>query len=61
MRMKHTVKLKSGNKEVYEFRTISESDKALMNARQLNKTFDTIKCVWIEPINQPWKRQRIDF
>lgn len=61
MKMKHTVKLRSGDKEVYEFRTKAESDKAFENAILLNKSFGTIKCIWIEPINQPWKRKRIDF
>ena len=31
MRMKHTVKLKSGCQKVYEFRTKAESNKALKN------------------------------
>ena len=61
MKMKHTVKFRSGSKEVFEFKTIAESDKALRNAVMLNRTFNTIKCIWIEPINQPWKRERIDF
>ena len=61
MRMKHTVKFESGGQEVYEFKTKSESDKAFKNAILLNKSFGTIKCIWIEPINQPWKRKRIDF
>lgn len=61
MKMKHTVKLRSGDKEVYEFRTKAESDKTFENAILLNKSFGTIKRIWIEPINQPWKRKRIDF
>lgn len=61
MKMKHTVKFQSGDQEVYEFKTKSESDKAFENAILLNKSFGTIKCIWIEPINQPWKRERIDF
>ena len=61
MKMKHTVKFQSGDQEVYEFKTKSESDKALKNAILLNKSFGTIRCIWIEPINQPWKRERIDF
>ena len=61
MRMKHTVKFQSGSQEVYEFKTKSESDKAFENAILLNKSFGTIKCIWIEPISQPWKRKRIDF
>ena len=61
MKIKHVVKFNSGNREVYEFKTKAESDKALKNAVVLNKTFSTIKCIWIEPINQPWKRERIDF
>lgn len=61
MKMRHTVKLRSEDKEVYEFRTKAESDKAFENAILLNKSFGTIKCIWIEPINQPWKRKRIDF
>ena len=61
MKMKHIVKLNSGSQEVYEFKTKVESNKALDNAKRLNKTFKSIKCIWIEPINQPWKRERIDF
>ena len=61
MRMQHIVKFQSGDKVAYKFQTKSESDKALENAILLNKSFGTIKCVWIEPINQPWKRERIDF
>lgn len=61
MKIKHTVKFNSGSQEVYEFKTKAESYKALENAIALNKTFNTIKCVWIESVNQPWKRERIDF
>lgn len=61
MKMKHVVKFNSGNQEVYEFKTKAESDKTLKNAVVLNKAFNTIKYIWIEPINQPWKRERIDF
>lgn len=61
MKMKHIVKLRSGANEVYHFHTKAESTKALQNAVVLNKTFDTIKCIWIEPINKPWKTKRIDL
>lgn len=61
MRMKHIVKLRNGSNEVFNFRTKVESHKALVNAIALNKTFGTIKCIWIQPINQPWKRERIDL
>lgn len=61
MKMKHTVKLKSGELEVYVFRTKTESDKAIENAVQLHKTFGTIKCIWVEPVNHPEHRERIDF
>lgn len=61
MRMKHTVKFQSGSQKVYEFRTKSESDKAFKNAILLNKWFGSINCIWIKPVNQPWKRKRIDF
>ena len=61
MKIKHTVRFNSGSQEVYEFKTKAESYKAIENAIALNKTFNTIKCIWIEPINQQWKRERIDF
>lgn len=61
MRMKHTVEFKSGDQQVYEFKTRAESDKACMNARHLNKTLNTIKCIWIEPVNFPWRKEKIDF
>ena len=61
MRMKHTVKLKSGDQVVYEFNTKAESDKALRNAAVLQKSFGNIQCVWVEPIGHPEKRERIDF
>ena len=61
MKMRHIVKLRSGANEVYDFRTKAESDKALTNAFTINKTFKTIKCIWVEPKNKPWKRQRIDL
>lgn len=61
MRMKHTVKLRSGKKHTFEFRSQKESDKAFMNCLLINKTFNTIKCIWIEPIIHPEKRIRIDF
>jgi hypothetical protein len=61
MKMKHIVKLTSGELEVYVFRTKEESDKAIVNAVQLHKTFGAIKCIWVEPMNHPEKRQRIDF
>lgn len=61
MRMKHTVKFNSGDQVVFEFKTKAESDRALKNAMLLNRSFGTIKCIWIEPINHPRKRKRIDF
>ena len=61
MKMRHIVKLRSGANEVYDFNTKPEADKALNNAIILNKTFNTIKCIWVEPKNKPWKRQRIDL
>lgn len=61
MKMKHTVRFNNGNQEVFEFSTKADSDKAFENAIQLNKTFKSILCIWIEPVSQPWKRKRIDF
>jgi ribosomal protein S6 len=61
MKMRHIVKLHNGTYETYDFHTKAESDKALTNAFSINKTFNTIKCIWVEPINKPWKRQRIDL
>ena len=55
MKMKHTVKFNSGKIERYFFNNKSESDKAYNNA------FHTIKCIWIEPVNKPWLRERIDL
>ena len=53
--------MKSGQQEVYEFKTKAESDRALTNAIALNKTFNSIRFIWIEPVNKPWQRKRIDF
>ena len=61
MKMKHTVKLISGNTETYLFPTKRKSDKVLKNAFTLNNQFHTIRCIWIEPLNQPEKRERIDL
>lgn len=61
MKMRHIVKLRNGANEIYDFNTKTESNKAVLNAITLNKTFNTIKCIWIQPINQPWKRERIDL
>ena len=61
MKIKHTIRFNSGSREVYEFKTKAESYKAIENAVALNKTFNTIKRIWIEPVNQPWKRERLDF
>ena len=61
MRMKHTVKFNSGRQKVFEFKSISQSNKALENAVCLNRTFNNINCIWVEPVNQPWKRERIEF
>lgn len=61
MKMKHTVKLISGNTKTYVFPTKRESDKVLKNAFMLNNQFHTIRCIWIEPLNQPEKRERIDL
>lgn len=61
MKMRHIVKLRSGANKVYDFHTKVESNKALDNALTLNKTFNTIKCIWVKPINKPWKRKRIDL
>lgn len=61
MRMKHTLKLKSGDQEVYEFKSKVESDIALKNAVVLHKAFNAIKCIWVEPISHPERRVRIDF
>ena len=61
MKMKHTVKFHSGDQQVYEFPTKAKSDKAIDNAYQLNNALHTIKCIWVEPVNYPWRRYRIDF
>ena len=61
MRMKHTVKLRSGEQHCYYFRTKAESNKAFINSLHLNATFNTIKCIWIEPEIHLEKRIRIDF
>ena len=61
MKMRHIVNLRSGAYEVYDFRTKAESDKALTNAITLNKTFNTIKCIWVKPKNKPWLKKRIDL
>ena len=61
MKMRHTVELKSGDRVMYEFKTKESSNKALKNARQLHKAFNTIKCVWVEPVKHPEQRKRIDF
>lgn len=61
MKMKHTVKLVNGKTKTYVFSTKRESDKVLKNAFRINNQFHTIRCIWIEPLNKPWKRERIDF
>ena len=61
MKMKHTVRLKSGSEVVYEFQTKAVSKQALENARTLHKAFNTITYVFVEPVNHPEKRERIDF
>lgn len=61
MKMKHTLKLVSGEIKTYIFPTKQESDKALKNTFTINNQFHTIRCIWIEPLNKPWKRERIDF
>lgn len=61
MWMKHTVKLRSGALNSYYFRTKKASDEAFINSLHLNATFNTIKCIWIEPEIHPEKRIRIDF
>lgn len=61
MKMKHTVRLKSGSEVVYEFQTKAASQQALKNAKTLHKAFNTITCVFVEPVNHPEKRERIDF
>ena len=53
MKMKHTVRLKSGSEAVYEFQTKAASKQALENARTLHKAFNTIVCVFVEPVNHP--------
>lgn len=53
MRMKHTVKFNSGRQKVFEFKSISQSNKVLENAVCLNRTFNNIKCIWVESVNQP--------
>lgn len=61
MKMKHTVKLISGKTKTYVFPTKRESDKVLKNAFRINNQFHTIRCIWVEPLNKPWERERIDF
>ena len=56
-----TVRLKSGSEAVYEFQTKAASKQALENARTLHKAFNTITCVFVEPVNHLEKRERIDF
>ena len=59
--MKHTVEMKSGRQAVYEFESKAKSNQALKNAIHLNKTFNAIKCIWVEPINHPEEKTKIDF
>ena len=61
MRIKHTVKLKSGAQEIYNFNNKKASDKALENAFKINKTFNTISHILIEPISHPNKWEKITF
>lgn len=55
MKIKHTVKLKSGAQEVYEFKTKAESDKALWNAEMLQRSFGTIQSILVERVGHPEK------
>ena len=55
MKIKHTVKLKSGDQAVYEFSTKAESDKALKNAEMLQKSFGTIQSILVERVGHPEK------
>lgn len=57
MKMKHTVRLKSGSEVVYEFQTKAVSKQALENAKTLHKAFNTIVCVFVEPVNYPEKEK----
>lgn len=61
MKMLHTVKYHSGELVKHTFSTKAKSDKAIDNAYKLNGTYHTIKCIWVEPVNYPWRRYRIDF
>ena len=58
MKMKHTVRLKSGSEAMYEFQTKAASKQALENARTLHKAFNTIVCVFVEPVNHPEKKRK---
>lgn len=61
MKLQHTVTLNSGKQEVYKFNSKSESNKALANAFNLAKTFNTISNILIEPINNPKNWEKITF
>lgn len=61
MKMKHTIKLKSGEQHVVYFKSKSYSNEAFINALTINRTFNTIRCIWIEPVAHPEQRIRIDF
>ena len=58
MKMKHTVRLKSGSEAMYEFQTKPASKQALLKARTLHKAFNTIVCVFVEPVNHPEKKRK---
>ena len=61
MKMKHTVKLRSGEYHIYFFKSKQESDKALANAICINKTFNTIEHICIEMVGWLKRKVKIDF
>ena len=61
MKMKHVVTFKSGMIVTYEFKTKSESFKALKNAKVLSNSFNTIKTIAVFPVNFPERKYVIGF
>ena len=61
MKLRHIVTLNSGIQEIYNFNNKKASEKALSNAFKLNKAFNTISHILIEPINNPEEWEKIIF
>ena len=59
MKMTMTIKYRNGQKEIRDYPTVGKWHQEYTNI--LANQRSDVKCVWVEPTNKPWERERIDL